>query len=218
MHPRVLLVEKDLALSDLLLPSLERKGYLVSLAHSQRQAVSSGRAQPPDILVVDVPSFGSAGYDVLDAVQSRLEGVPLILLLDQGHALAGSRAAAFMTPPFTSRKLLYRLGKVAATLPSREIRSGPLALDPVRHVLRNGETTFQLRPKESALLALFMNNAGRVLGRPEIMKAVWETDYVGDTRTLSVHVHWLRQKIEQYPRRPRILRTVRGVGYRFDAE
>ena len=123
-----------------------------------------------------------------------------------------------MTPPFTSRKLLYRIKKVAEQLTSREIRVGPLALDPDTRTLRKSKAALPLRPKEAALLKLFMENAGRVLSRQEIMKKVWETDYIGDTRTLSVHVRWLRQKIEDDPNTPRFLRTVRGVGYRFEKQ
>ena len=216
MDPIVLFVEKDLTTSDLLVPSLERKEYQVILAHTRRQAVSRSRSLRPDILVVDVASFGTLGYHVLDAVQARLSGVPTILLIDEGHAVAGSRAEAYMTPPFSSRKLLYRLRKVAETLPSREIRAGDLALDPVGRTLSKGQNTCHLRPKEAALLALFMCNPGRVISRREIMQEVWHTDYVDDTRTLNVHVRWLRLKIEDHPGKPRLLRTVRGRGYRFE--
>jgi DNA-binding response OmpR family regulator len=154
---------------------------------------------------------------LLEAVQAKLGEVPIILLLEEGHAVAGSQADGFMTPPFTSRKLLYRLKEVCKELPPREIHAGKLALDPVNNTLSNGSSTFHLRPKEAALLALFMRNPGRVISRREIMKEVWDTDYIGDTRTLSVHVRWLRQKIEDDPSTPRLLRTVRGVGYRFES-
>jgi DNA-binding response OmpR family regulator len=213
---KVLFVEKEVTIADLLVPSLERKGYKVSVAHTRRQALSRCRSSSPDILVVDVASFGPAGYDLVDAVQSRLGDVPTILLLQEGHAIAGSRAEAFMTPPFTSRKLLYRLRKAAESFPSRTIEAGALVLDPATHMLHRGRASIRLRPKEAALLALFMRNPGRVLTRREIMKAVWDTDYVGDTRTLNVHVRWLRLKIEDDPGQPRLLRTVRGVGYRFE--
>lgn len=212
----VLLVEKDVTTSDLLVPSVERKGYRVYLVRTRRRAISHCQSRRPDILVVDVASFGAAGYDVLNSVQSRLGTVPTILLLEEGHAIAGSQAEAFMTPPFTSRKLLYRLKKVSETLPSRELQAGELVLDPVTHTLFKGGTRTHLRPKEAALLAFFMRNPGRVLSRQEIMKEVWDTDYLDDTRTLNVHVRWLRLKIEDDPGAPRLLRTVRGVGYRFE--
>lgn len=215
MAIRILLVEKDVATSDLLLSSLEQKGYQVRLARNRRQALSRGRAFRPDILVIDVASFGSAGYDVLDAVRSRLDGVPAVLLLENGLAFVESQAAACVTPPFTSRKLLYRLKKVAQRLPSRELRAGDLVLDPRACTLGKGPSRICLRPKEAALLAFFMRNPGRVLSRKEIMKEVWDTDYLDDTRTLNVHIRWLRLKIEEDPSRPCMLRTVRGVGYRF---
>jgi DNA-binding response OmpR family regulator len=195
---------------------LERKGYFVQVARTKAQAMARIRWRRPDILVMDVVSFGSSGYSVSDAVRGRLERVPTILLVEKGHESAGRTAEAFMTPEFTSRKLLYRIKKVAEALSSREIQAGDLTLDPDSNSLRKGEVTSHLRPKESALLALFMQNPGRVLSRKEIMKKVWETDYIGDTRTLSVHVRWLRLKIEDDPNSPVVLRTVRGVGYRFE--
>jgi DNA-binding response OmpR family regulator len=215
MSLRILLVEKDATTADLLLPSLERKGYHVSVVHTQRQAMSRLRASRPDLIVMDVASFGANGYKVSDAVRSRLDGVPTILLLEKGHASAGSTAEAYMTPPFTSRKLLYRVKKVSEHLSRREIRAAHLVLDPDTRLLRKGDESVQLRPKEAQLLTFFMQNPGKVLSRLEIMKTVWDTDYVGDTRTLSVHVRWLRERIEQDPSQPQFLRTVRGVGYRF---
>jgi two-component system alkaline phosphatase synthesis response regulator PhoP len=214
---RILFVEKDITTADLLVPGLERKGYQVQVARTQRQALSRIRSKRPDLLVMDVASFTSSGYRISEAVRSRLEGVPTILLLPKGHATAGSTAEEFMTPPFTSRKLLYRVKKVAEGITSREIRAGPLALDPDTRMLRKGDTTEHLRPKEAALLTLFLLNQGKVLSRHSIMKEVWETDYFGDTRTLSVHIRWLRLKIEDEPSSPQFLRTVRGVGYRFEA-
>jgi DNA-binding response OmpR family regulator len=216
MSLRILFVEKDVTTADLLVPSLERKGYSVAVAGSLRQASSRIRSARPDVLVLDVASFGSYGYKISETLRVRLDGVPTILLLKKGHASAGSVADAFMTPPFTSRKLLYRVRKVAEKLGSRELRAGSLVFDPDTRTVRKGNTSVPLRPKEAALLAMFMHNPGRVLSRQELMKEVWETDYMGDTRTLSVHVRWLRLKIEDDPSSPRFLRTIRGVGYRFE--
>lgn len=216
MSLRILLVEHDVATFDLLAPSLERRGYQVSVATTQRQAISRMRSMPPDLLVIDVASFGPNGHKVSDAVRSHLSHVPVILLLEKGQANAQTMADAWMTSPFTPRKLLYRIKKLSEKLGSREIRAGSLILDPDTRILTHGEKSFHLRPKEAALLAFFMRNPGRVLSRQEIMKQVWDTEYIGDTRTLSVHVRWLRLKIEQDPNRPRWLRTIRGLGYRFD--
>lgn len=212
---KILLVEKDPEVADQLVPGLERKGYQVVIARTQRQSTSRTRSGKPDILVVDVPSFGASGYRICESIRARLEGVPTILLLDHGHSSAGSTADAFMIPPFTSRKLIYRVKKLAETLSSRELRAGPLSLDPDTRILRKGEVVSYLRPKEAELLALFMRNPGKVLTRRQLMRDVWDTEYMGDTRTLSVHVRWVRVKIEENPSKPRFLTTVRGVGYRF---
>jgi DNA-binding response OmpR family regulator len=214
MTLRILFVEKDATTADLLVPSLERKGYEVAVARTQRQATSRIRSFRPHLLVIDVASFGSNGHKVSDAIRARLEGVPAVLLLEKGHT--GGATETFMTPPFTSRKLLYRVKKMAGKVTCREIRLGALALDMDTNTLHKGSETLQLRPKEAALLALFMRNPGKVLSRQEIIKQVWETEYLGDTRTLTVHVHWVREKIEDDPGAPRFLRTVRGVGYRFE--
>jgi DNA-binding response OmpR family regulator len=215
MTLNILFVEKDVTTSDLLTPSLERQGYQVVVARTQRQATGRLRSLRPDLLVMDVASFGINGYKICEVLQSRLPGVPTVLLLREGHAAAGDAAEAFMTPPFTSRKLLYRVKKITREVTDRRIQAGPLALDPQSRMLYKGGEAIHLRPKEADLLELFMRNQDRVISRKEIMKKVWETDYMGDTRTLSVHVRWLRVKIEVDPSSPRFLRTVRGVGYRF---
>jgi DNA-binding response OmpR family regulator len=213
---RILFVEKDLTTADLLVPSLERKGYEVMLVSSQRQATLRIHSFSPDLLVVDMHSFGGKGFAVCDALRTRLEGVPTILLVGDRRALAADSVDSYMTLPFTSRKLLYRIRKVAEHLGPRHLRAGPLTLDPDIRILYKGDDELYLRPKEAALLALFMANPGRVLTRPEIMQQVWNTDFTDDTRMLNVHIRWLRLKIEDNPSAPRYLRTVRGVGYRFE--
>jgi DNA-binding response OmpR family regulator len=216
MGLRILFVEKDVTTADLLVPSLERRGYQVTVAQTQRQATSRSRSLRPDLLVLDIASFGSNGFKVCDAIRANLEQVPAILILEKAHSGTGGPGDEVIIPPFTSRKLLYRVKKLAATLTERVISAGPLRLDPDTRTLYRGEASSHLRPKEAVLLAYFMTNSGRVLTRQEIIKEVWETDYIGDTRTLNVHVRWLRQKIEDDPNVPCFLRTVRGMGYRFE--
>jgi len=216
MRLRILFVENDPATAELLVPGLERRGYQVSVVRTQSQALSRSRTLHPHLLVLDVHSLGANGYKTSSAIRGRLDGVPTVLFVEKAHAGALADAEQFMTPPFTSRKLLHRLEKLVCMVPDREIRAGPLTLDPDTRTLCKGELTYHLRPKEASLLTLFLLNPGKVLSRPEIIKRVWETDYVGDTRTLSVHIRWLRAKIEDDADDPRFLRTVRGVGYRFD--
>jgi two-component system alkaline phosphatase synthesis response regulator PhoP len=137
-------------------------------------------------------------------------------MLEKADAGAGGPEDEVIVPPFTSRKLLYRVKKLAGRLTERVISVGHLTLDPDTRTLFKGEVSSHLRPKEAVLLAYFMTNSGRVLTRQEIIREVWETDYIGDTRTLNVHVRWLREKIEDNPNVPSFLRTVRGMGYRFE--
>ncbi|NLE75282.1 MAG: response regulator transcription factor [Chloroflexi bacterium] len=119
--------------------------------------------------------------------------------------------------PITARKLLYRIRQYLAEEEEQlTLQAGDLNLDVARRILTRGEQDFHLTPKECFLLALFMRNPGRVFSRKVIMKQVWDTEYVGDTRTLDVHVHWLRRKIEDDSRHPTHLVTVRGTGYRFE--
>ena len=197
---RILFVEKNATVADLLVPGLERKGYQVVVAATQRIATSRGRSFSPDLLIVDLASFGAKGYQVLNAVRAQLGSVSTILLLEEGHSSPVGMADAFMTPPFTSRKLLYRVRKVAQDVAHRQIKAGKLVFDPDTRILHRDHEVLQLRPKEAKLLAFFMRNPGRVISRQEIMKEVWETDYLEDTRTLSVHVRWLRVKIEDDPK------------------
>jgi DNA-binding response OmpR family regulator len=217
MGLRILLVEKQVAATELFLPGLERKGYEVTVVRTLRQALARLASFRPDILIVDAASFGSSGYKVSDGLRSSLPGVPMVLLLKEGHTAEVGSAEEFLIEPFSSRSLLHRVGKIARTLTRRELSAGPLQFEPDTRTLRRSGQVIYLRPKEAALLALFMRNPGRVLSREEIIRAVWETDYIRDTRTLSVHIRWLRQKIEEDPQRPQHLRTVRGVGYRFEA-
>ncbi len=108
--------------------------------------------------------------------------------------------------------------RAKSTRSSRKITAGPLCLDlETRQVAKNG-STHKLTPKECALLKTFMSHSGKILTRKFLMREVWETDYVEDTRTLEVHVHWIRRYIEDNPGKPVYLRTVRGVGYRFDPD
>lgn len=126
MSLSILFVEKDLTTADLLVPSLERKGYAVVVAHIQRQAASRARGTRPDLLIIDVASFVPRAYRVSEAIRDQLPGIATILLLPEGHDPAGSSAQAYLTQPFTSRRLLYQVRKVAESLPCREIQAGDL--------------------------------------------------------------------------------------------
>lgn len=121
-----------------------------------------------------------------------------------------------LVQPFTSRKLGNRIKKLLDMRRKQPLTVGPFTLDPDKRRIIHGKAITRLTPKEYRLLEFLMLNAGKALSRKQIMKEVWDTDYLGDTRTLDVHMRWLREKLEEEPGRPRYLRTIRRVGYIFD--
>jgi DNA-binding response OmpR family regulator len=248
-------------------PALKRNGYRLAVIDSPRRIMPRVRAAWPDLMVMNVLSYGSDGPSIYQDLQAHLKGLPTILLVPESVRWLGQQAAEFVTPPFTARKLLHRLRKldrqrpviemtvddltvVAVSFPKGSLEtwleggtpllSLPLEADfpPVQRghvrvvdVMRQGRVTLSLRsntlwvgqvehhlrPKEAELLTVFMCHAREVVTRKKLMKLVWDTDYTDDTRTLNVHVRWLREKLEENPSQPLSLRTVRGVGYRFEA-
>jgi len=214
---RILFLDKSIASADLLVPSLLRKTYEVVIVRSLSQAQSRLSSFRPDMAFINVVSYGRNGCKVCDGLHAEIPGVPRILVVDKRCMDAGNKDDERIIHPCTPRALLYRVAKLAKTLTVNEMRAGPLTFEPRTRALYRSDRAFVLRPKEAALLTFFMENAGRVVTRLQIIHAVWGIEYVGDTRTLSVHVRWLREKIEEDPHHPQLLRTVRGVGYRFEA-
>ena len=156
---------------------------------------------------------GIDGQRTCQALHENAAEIPIILILKDRDVMG---ATFVLAPPFTSRKLFNRIGRILKSDEGKILQVGGLTLSlGTRHV-NNGTKERRLNPKEFELLKVFLRSPGRVLSRKFLMKKIWKTDYTGDTRTLDVHIHWLRNKIEKDPRYPVYLRTVRGVGYRFD--
>jgi len=141
--------------------------------------------------------------------------VGLIVVSDRSGAAFRS-ADALVKPPLTMRKVMYRVRKCLQGAGGSTIQGGDLTLLVHERKVIRGEEEITLTPKLRDLLLHFMRNPGKDLTRKMLMKAVWDTEYLGDTRTLDVHVHWLRKRVETDPKNPVRVRTVRGVGYRFD--
>jgi DNA-binding response OmpR family regulator len=146
-----------------------------------------------------------------------LNGVPIVLIApEETRPDPGNGATQTLVHPFTPRKLLNR---VARLLPGDErfsMELGPIQLNLAQRKLRCMGRESRLTPKQVRLLEIFMQNPGRLLTRPALIRQVWHTDYTGDTRTLDVHMSWLRRAIEPDPKKPRFLKTIRGIGYRLD--
>ena len=218
MTASILLVEKVKSPPiDWILPSLERKKYEVSLARSEQEAVQRAASETPDLIILNAASPRIDGRKTCQVLHEKVAEIPIILILAEAKKDEDVMGATFiLTPPFTSRKLFNRIRSILKSDEGKILQAGGLTLSLGTHRVNNGSKERRLNPKELELLKVFMRSPGRVLSRKFLMKKVWKTDFMGDTRTLDVHIRWLREKIEENPSRPTYLRTVRAVGYRFD--
>ena len=168
----------------------------------------------PDLIVVNACASLINVDEICQVLDETQLGFPrLIVSHDEAHNHLS--ADAHLSVPFSPRKLTYRIKKALGDQSNRFLRVGDVTLDGLKRQVQRGGRIAHLTPKEFKLLRLLMQHAGEVLNRRTIMKEVWETDYLGDTRTLDVHIRWVREKLEDNPSRPQYVITVRGVGYRF---
>lgn len=214
MPLKVLLVESKTVDNYSVQPNLLDRGHDVTLAHRPRRAPSMAVADWPDLIVLNTCDEFVDLEEVCRALDdTRLDFPRLIVAHDEAHNHVSGDV--FLRVPFSLRQLSQRMKKAIGDQNERFLRVGDIALDRMKRQVQRGGNTKHLTPKEFTLLELLMNNSGDVLNRRTIMKVVWDTDYLGDTRTLDVHIRWLREKLEDAPSQPEYIVTVRGVGYRF---
>ncbi len=228
---RVLVVDDEAVLVDTIRYKLRREGYEVHVAGDGLEGLRLAQAAVPDLVVLDLMLPGLDGLDVCRQLR-RESTVPILMLTakdDEVDKIVGLEVGAddYITKPFSLHELVARIRAmlrrsrmqqaVAAPEAEQPIRSGDLEVDLLqrRVLLRGG--VLQLKPKEFDLLAYLMQHRGRVLTRDQLLEKVWGYTFVGDSRTVDVHIRWLREKIEDSPSSPRRLETVRRVGYRFVA-
>jgi DNA-binding response OmpR family regulator len=214
---RILLVESERANAPSFAPALEKKGYSVATHHQVESALARLVDSPPDLLILDAASMKTSGTRMSRAARGVLNGVPIVLVAPEGtRADPGSGATLTLVHPLTPRKLLNRVARLLPGDDSFNLEVGPIKLNlPQRKVRCRGKDA-RLTPKQARLLEVFMHNPGKLLTRATLIRQVWHTDYTGDTRTLDVHMSWLRRSLGDDPRRPGLLRTIRGMGYRLD--
>lgn len=195
-----------------------KKHYRVTSVSSGKQAVEAARRLPPVAIVLDAISLRTTGERIAKQLKLELGDLPLIHL--HPGAKAESPADVVLLHPFTARKLINSVARVAR--PPKQVSDdvlicGGFVMNVTRRLLVvNGQET-QLTPKAALLAEIFLRHPDETLNRKQLMEHVWQTDYMGDTRTLDVHVRWLRRAIEADAGNPLYLKTVRGVGYRFEA-
>ncbi|MEZ4725791.1 MAG: response regulator transcription factor [Caldilineaceae bacterium] len=238
-NPKVLVVEDEPALLDTLEYNLTKQGYSVSTAKDGMKALEMARQVAPDLMILDIMLPGLDGFEVCRILRQEMS-LPILFLTaraDEVDKIVGLEVGAddYLTKPFSMRELMARVKAllrrvrlvreevsasqqeaVQADFPVERLVFSDLVIDlSRREVIFRGET-FHLKPKEFDLLVFMARNRGIVLSRDLILERVWGWDYEGGSRTVDVHVRWLREKIEDDPANPTCLVTVRGIGYRFD--
>ena len=211
----ILFVGKSDSILDPIWPRLEARGLRVSLATSQRMAVEQARKRSPDLIIID----GTVSRSVhrLSRSLHRIAPHSAFLLLADEHGMPDDVECDMRLPkPFTARKLIARVEKLLEQHAPRVLQIGTLRLDPATRIVHGEQGEQHLTPKECAILVFLIEHAGQVVSRQQLMQAIWDTSYLEDTRTLDVHIRWLRKKVERDPNAPLHIITVRGEGYRLD--
>lgn len=227
--PKVLVVEDEESFVEALTSGLKHEGFLVEVARDGEEALALFDATEPDVVLLDIMLPKISGIDVCREIRAKSQ-VPIIMVTARAaeiDTVVGLEVGAddYVSKPFRLRELVARMravmrrssraGMLNESIDAVEI--GPVRFDSVRHeVFIRGERV-ALPLKEFELLGMLLQGAGRVLSREAIIKNVWGEDYVGDTKTLDVHIKRLRSKVEENPSEPTFIKTVRGLGYKFDA-
>ena len=230
MPPTVLVVEDEPNLLTALKYTLEQAGYDALTATDGESGLRLTRTREPDLVILDVMLPNIDGFEVCRMIR-RESDVPILILTARGEEVdrvVGLELGAdhYVTKPFSMRELMARIRNMLrrSVAPSsgsaggdaEEFRSGDLTVDLTSHsVLLDGRPV-DMKPREFSLIALLVANKRRAFTRDQILERLWGHDYIGDSRTVDVHIRWLREKIEPDPSKPRRIVTIRGVGYRFD--
>jgi DNA-binding response OmpR family regulator len=226
---KILVVEDDPNLLETLRYNLRQEHYEVVTASDGEQAIEVTRKERPELIVLDIMLPKISGFEVCRILRKEMT-VPILMLTakaDETDKVVGLEIGAddYMTKPFSIREFLARVRamlrrtKMAAVPPETEpvpLKIGDLVIDIARHRASLSGAALALSPKEFDLLAFLAKNEGLVFSREQLLEKVWGYDFAGDTRTVDVHIRWLRQKIEADPARPKYLLTVRGTGYKLE--
>ncbi|MEW6405441.1 MAG: response regulator transcription factor [Chloroflexota bacterium] len=195
---------------------LQKKGFDVHTAQNGSEAISRLKEVSPSLVVVNAASLRSTGLRICQSLREQDSKLPLILVLDSDKSVDKNAADSVLALPFTVQKLVNRIKPLLPGDGKNVVHVGPIRLDLEKRRVRCLGKNTKLTPRLVTLLHLLMDKHGEVVEREWLFKKAWETNYTGDTRTLDVHISWLRTAIEMDPDNPKFLRTIRGVGYRLD--
>ena len=226
----ILVVEDDPNIQEALRYSLEKDNYRLILADDGELALTLAQNHSPDLILLDIMLPGMDGLTVCKRIREE-NNVPIIMLTaktEEIDKVLGLELGAddYITKPFSMRELIARIKVQLRHSSSKNgttkanatdiLNFGNLVVDTYSYTAKLNDVQLNLRPREFNLLTFFMRNKGKALTRLQILEALWGHDYIGDTRTVDVHISWLRQKLETNPEKPLRIVTVRGIGYRFD--
>ena len=231
MPEKILVIEDEISLRETLAYNLHKQGYLVETSGDGLQGLQLARQMSPDLILLDVMLPGMDGFEICRILRQEMD-IPILMLtarVDEIDRVVGLELGAddYITKPFSMRELLARVKtrlrvlnimREKSTPPETEkgMVYGNLNIDLERHEISMDEKVLEMQPKEYDLLVYLAQNARRALSREHLLENVWGWDYTGETRTVDVHIRWLREKIEPDPGHPVRLITVRGSGYRFE--
>lgn len=236
MSEKILIVEDEATLQETLAYNLKKQGYEVETASDGATAIQIARQSHPDLIILDIMLPGLDGFEVCRLLRQEMS-TPILMLTAKDNEIdrvVGLEVGAddYMTKPFSMRELIARIKAMlrrvrmireemekTENLPSPQTPKlifGNLVIDTYRHEVRLNDQILIVKPKEYELLLFLAQHRGQVLSRELILERVWGWDYIGDSRTVDVHVRWLREKIENDPANPSRIVTVRSIGYRFE--
>lgn len=237
MSELILIVEDEQTLQETLSYNLQRQGYDVRIASDGLSGLEQARQSQPDLIVLDIMLPGMDGFEVCRTLRTEMN-TPVLMLTardDEIDRVVGLEVGAddYLTKPFSMRELLARVKamlrrvrmmreEASANIETRQPDKTPsltfdnLVIDQTRHEVRLNNKPLLLKPKEYELLLFLAQHRGQVLSREYVLGQVWDWDFIGDSRTVDVHIRWLREKIESDPGVPNRIVTVRGAGYRFE--
>ncbi|MDQ7826278.1 MAG: response regulator transcription factor [Candidatus Eremiobacteraeota bacterium] len=224
---KILVVDDERNIVELLKYNLEKEGYEVISAYDGFEAVNLAKQDRPDLIILDIMLPGQGGLEVCRILRKETK-IPIIMATAKGEEIdkiLGLELGAddYVTKPFSPRELVARVKAVLRRTSSKaeekdELAFEDLTLNLVKHEVRLKGNEVDLKPKEFDLLKLLATNPGKVFTRDFLLEQLWGYDYLGDTRTVDVHMRRLRQKIEEDAANPRFLKTVHGIGYKFQYE
>ncbi len=218
MSAKILLIEGNRADHPSFSGGLVKKGYQIDTAPNGNAALERLVSVDPDLVVVDAASLRTSGRRICQSLRKELDGMPIVLIVDPAKSNGDDKVDAdvILCLPFTVQKLINRIKPLLPVEEKNQLHVGPIRLDLGQRRVRCLGKHGRLTPRLVTLLKILMERRGEVVVREDLFRQVWDTEYTVDTRTLDVHISWLRQALEVDPRHPRFLKTVRGVGYRLD--